>query len=678
MRWLSFIFFVLFAHLLSAQLPKSNDLAVLAHVQKGRIVLRWAPANLEIWKAGNLYGYKIERVSFEQYMEANHDSARFRNAQVIEAALKPWDKTDLRWKTIIARNKTAGFLFASLYSPDKKSTPQKKEMGFGILMKSCDVQRDMALAHGLLITDSVFKENEPQVYRISLNISQKAIRCAPALVVVNPKEFSHYQKIETLKAKFGDRRAILNFVTLGVKDYSGYWIERSEDSINYAAVNKTPFIRTNTKYDKDKPESLFGDSLPQNNKRYYYRVTGINCFGENGPASNIVSGIGREALRQYPLIDSTIIVKNNEVSLKFHMPQKFDRSMLQGYMVFRSEKRAAGYTAVSAMLSPKTEIFKDTRPNESNYYKIAAYSIYGDSIFSMTTYAKLIDETPPAIPAEPAGTIDSNGVVKISWQPNTEKDLLGYRVYRSNSENEQPVELTKKLLTQSSFRDSVALKTLTREVYYSIRAVDKVYNNSAYSKYCKLIRPDKIKPIAIVFSRILPTDSAVILTWHKSNSNDVKQYKLFRMEQNGEWQMVKTWDVKEKIREYADTALNVGHLYRYKMQVLDESGNSSLTESHEILFKPSFFPKVKGLNGKANLAERRIELQWQPYAASYNYTLYKAKDDGSLQMFKTLNSSTSSFTDKELYPGHKYRYAIKATLQSGAETKLSEVLVVEF
>lgn len=678
MRSYFFIAFFSLAGFLFAQVPKSSELAVVAQVKKGRIVLRWAPANAEIWKAGNTYGYKIERVPFEQYMNGTSDSSRFKNAQVINSTLTPWDRNDARWNSLIEKNKSASFLYANLFTAATNITPQKKQMAFAMLMKSCDLQKELALAHGLTVADSSFNENEIYIYRVSLNVPQKTVRCAPALIVVNPKELSTYAKIETLKGKFGDRCVLLNFVTLGVKDYAGYWIERSEDSVKYQAVNTTPFIRTTTKYDRGKAESLFRDSLPVNNKKYYYRVKGITCFGEPGMPSKIISGIGREALKDYPLIDSTIILKNSEVAVRFHMPPKFDKNTLKGFMIFRSEKRAADYIPVSGMLAPKTEVFTDVKPNECNYYKIAAYNIYGDSIFSYITYAKLIDETPPAIPEEPTGTIDSNGVVRITWQANTEKDFLGYRVYRCNGEREQPVELTKKLLTQPAFKDSVTLKTLTREVFYSIRAVDKVHNNSAYSKYCRLVRPDKINPIAIVFSEITPTDSSIILNWQRSNSNDVKQYKLYRKSRNKDWQCLKEWNASEKISGYADTSTGSAQLYRYKMEVIDESGNRSVTESHEILFKPIFFGKMKGFKAITDLGNRTIELQWQAHGDAYNYTLYKSKNDAPLQAFKTFDASTQNFVDKELYPNNKYRYAIKATLRSGAESKMSEVLVVEF
>jgi len=591
----------------------------------------------------------------------------------------PWKQTDMHWKVLIEKNKAAGILFNSLYTPGEKSGSQKKEMLFGLLLKSCDLYTELAMAGGLTMLDSVFDASQVYVYRVSLYNAPKNLKYAPAVIAVNPKEINTLAKIETLKSKFGDRKAVLSFVTLGVKDYGGYWIERSEDSVNYKAVNKSPFIRSTTKYDEKHSESAYKDSLPVNNKKYYYRVRGISLFGELGPSSNVVSGKGKSDFKEYPLIDSVLILKNTAVILKFHMAETFDKAQLKNYAVFRSDKKNGIYHVLSNSLSPSTISFMDEQAMESNYYKVCAVNIYNDSSFSMAAYAKLIDETPPLVPVEPTGTIDSMGLVHLSWAANTDKDLLGYRVYRANSEKEQPVELTRELLTQTNYSDSVSLRTLSKEVFYTLRAVDKVYNNSGYSKYCKLTRPDKIAPVAIVFEKIAPTDSSIVLNWLASSSDDVKKYRLYKKENIGIWQLVKEWGVDDRSRSYTDSLMVAENTYQYKMETVDGSGNISITETHTILFKPAFLPKLKGFTAKVSLEKRSIELQWSYGNKSvYNYTLYKAKGNESLRLYKTLGKEIEYFIDKELYPNNKYRYAIKATTKSGSETKLSDVVGVEF
>ncbi len=662
----STLFFILI--LLTACLKAQvTEIAAAAQVKKGKVILRWA-ANSTTWKEANLKGYKIERISQSKHAENSPDSIKFKNSTL--AFCSPWSQDDERWTSLLERNKSAAFLHGTLYS--RKKNESNEGMAHGLLMKSCDLYKDLALAAGLYYIDSTIHENETYVYRISTGTRK-------VIVQVNTKQVSEITKLEPISALFSDRKAVLRFVSKDRKDLSGYWIERSEDSTNFKAVNRSPFIHTVNPKEKESKESLFADSLPENNKMYYYRIAGISLFGETSVYSNVVSGMGKTAFKEYPLIDSTEVIKNSSVLIKFGMPGGFDSKLLKGFAVLRSEKTEGPFLSLTSTLTPNTNSFRDKKPLETNYYKICAISIYNDSSFSLTTYASLVDETPPATPTGLIGAIDSSGAVKISWSPNTEKDLLGYRVYRSNSLYEQPFELTKKLLTTTTFTDNVSLNTLTREVYYTLRAVDKNHNNSDYAIYCKLIRPDKIAPIAITFSLVSPNDSAIVLRWNNSNSNDVKKYKLWRKENNAAWKLMREWAFSEKRNSISDTVLLAGNTYQYKIEVVDESGNISFTESHAVLYKPTFVAAIKTFKAKVDLAKRIIELNWSYDNSNvYNYTIYKAKAGEALRIYKTVNGSLNSFTDKELYPGNKYTYAIRASLQSGSETKLSGVITVEF
>lgn len=655
-----------------------NEIAVVAFIKKGSVQFRWVPNNSKLHEVGNNYGYKIERITLTQYKESTTvDSVKFKNGIRINAVpIKPFKKEDVRWNGLIAKNKAAGLLYNSLYAPAKAPNPTKKEMAFALLMKTCDLDRELAEAHGLIFKDSVFDENIQYVYRISPTGSPKGLTCKAALIEVNPKAYSHLAPIESLKAKWGDKKVVLSFNTLNQKSYGGYWIERSEDSLTYKAVNKNPFIRSTTKITEKDPLSYYDDSLPENDKKYFYRVRGISFFGELGN-SDVVSGMGHAGFTSFPFIDSCL-VKKESVLLHFHM-DKAGKDLLQGFYVFRAEKKNSRLQLISSGLSPAGTTFEDKAPLLTNYYKIAAVNKYGDTAWSMSAYAKLVDETPPLPPQELVGKIDSNGVVRLTWKMNTEKDFQGYRVYRCNNEKEQPFELTKELVTGTSFKDSISLQTLTRHVFYTLRSVDKNYNNSTYSAYCKLMRPDKIAPVAVLFHDIKITDTNFVLNWHNSSSGDVKLYILYKKENSADWKKTMGWSSGEKRTSLTDSTLNYGATYKYKLEVVDESGNRTATETHSLLYSPAFVPAIKTLKVMVNREKRCIELDWASAGKNvYTYTIYKAKGNGSLTAWKTTGAEELQLIDKEIYPNNGYRYAIKATLKTGAETRLSQPITVEY
>lgn len=89
------------------------------------------------------------------------------------------------------------------------------------------------------------------------------------------------------------------------------------------------------------------------------------------------------------------------------------------------------------------------------------------------------DVFPPGTPDGIRAVSGEEGVA-LSWLPNLEKDLAGYRVYRWQEDGAGPVLLTPDLLTAPVFIDrSVEKQAL---YVYSIRAVDRCGNESPPAK----------------------------------------------------------------------------------------------------------------------------------------------------------------------------------------------------
>jgi hypothetical protein len=94
------------------------------------------------------------------------------------------------------------------------------------------------------------------------------------------------------------------------------------------------------------------------------------------------------------------------------------------------------------------------------------------------------DTYPPGAPQDVVGAVlpgNSPGsfVVDLSWTINLETDLAGYRVYRSESEDERGQLLTPEPLPTPSFRDTTV--TPGRRYWYTVTAVDRSGNESVSS-----------------------------------------------------------------------------------------------------------------------------------------------------------------------------------------------------
>ena len=100
---------------------------------------------------------------------------------------------------------------------------------------------------------------------------------------------------------------------------------------------------------------------------------------------------------------------------------------------------------------------------------------------SVTVRVDAKDVFPPAVPKGLQAVADARAhAIDLSWQPNTEADLAGYRVYRREvGSNAPPVRISAAVEPASTFRDAQVEPGKTYA--YSVSAVDQDGNESARS-----------------------------------------------------------------------------------------------------------------------------------------------------------------------------------------------------
>jgi hypothetical protein len=310
---------------------------------------------------------------------------------------------------------------------------------------------------------------------------------------------------------------------------------------------------------------------------------------------------------------------------------------------------------------------------------VVAYNNYGDSATSHPMMGLVPDKTPPKTPLGLNGKVDTLGRVILTWKANKETDLQGYRIFRNNDVREELVEITKLIFNDTIFNDTISLETLTEEVYYSITAVDMVYNNSPYAKSVKLKRPDKIKPVEAQFINVIHNDTSIIAKWIPSTSKDVLRYELFRKSEKTNFVKIKEWKAENKMDSIIDSQLEYANYYTYQIKVLDDDGNYSVSTSGSHYYDSRVRKPIKKIKHKVDLEKKTISLDWEyPEMELYNFVIYKAKKDEPLKIIKTLKPTVFSFEDKDTSPGNKYVYRIKANFNSGAESFISNEIIVEY
>lgn len=678
------VFLLLSTAILAQEDEKTPQVQLISRVQNDQILLRWAVDEAVAWQKTNSNGYILEKYLFSR------DGNRLSQPEKLWAKTIKADPLET-WQDIVMSNDYAAIIAQALYGESFAvegeegelasivNMVQELEQRFSMALLAADMNFEAAVKAGWGYTDTEVQPNEVYVYRIKSALPQEQLAVKSSSTLAGLKDYEPLPAPIDLQGIFGDKNVVLTWEYALFKSiYTSYNLERSEDGKTFTPLNKEPLVNLNDKPNAPAKRMYYIDSLAQNDKTYYYRVRGISPFGEPGLYSDTISGQGQPALSYTPRIyDYKFTERANEVRIIWEFPKEGEE-IIDKFQLNRAEEDSGPFTVVvdSIPVSKRELLFSDLEP--ANYFTITAVGKTPNQ--KKTSFSTLIqrdDSTPPAIPVNLLGEIDSLGVVRLNWKMNHEKDFLGYRVFRGFTKTEEPSQLTVSPISDSLFIDTVTIKNLNSKVYYQVVSVDKRFNTSEKSEVLILEKPDVIPPTAPVFSDYKIEQGEVKLTWIPSSEKDATHILSRKnMTDDSAWEAIYT--VTDTIQSYTDTDVEADKKYRYSIKAVDKSGLESLASTPITIevIDLSLPDLIKEINYNLSREENYIELFWRADDDNIvEYTLYKQVNDTDPSTWRILPSNIRRVIDEALYPNQTYTYYLRATLTTGRYSQLKKVVI---
>ncbi len=208
---------------------------------------------------------------------------------------------------------------------------------------------------------------------------------------------------------------------------------------------------------------------------YFFKVHSRTGWLADSAPSNVISFIWQTP----PAAPTGLAVEqgDGQITLQWQPVVKhFDNTEIiqpVRYQVSRSQGGAA-FLNIGAQLTD-TVFVDSTVTNALNYsYRVQALTVYDQGTvgggFSDVIETSPVDRTAPAVPLHVRAIRTGSGV-KIYWDRGTEKDLLGYRVYRRQSADTEP-EFLAEVKEPYNIYDDRSLSG-TGRVFYSVTSIDK-------------------------------------------------------------------------------------------------------------------------------------------------------------------------------------------------------------
>ena len=198
----------------------------------------------------------------------------------------------------------------------------------------------------------------------------------------------------------------------------------------------------------------------------------------------------------------SVIGDNEMITLDWNDNSDSD---LYGYDIYRSTTSGSGYSRINLVRSRDSNYTDSNITLDMTYYYVvtAIDTSFNTSDASDEVSATATDTTPPAIPSSLMATC-GNGMVLLNWNDNTEEDLDGYNVYRSETSGSDYVQINGPLSDDSIYIDSDVTNETT--YYYVVTATDIYSNESGYSSEVS-VTPSVNGPVVYNYAGIAQPDA---------------------------------------------------------------------------------------------------------------------------------------------------------------------------
>lgn len=297
-----------------------------------------------------------------------------------------------------------------------------------------------------------------------------------------------------------------------------------EGYILYRAADQTKDFRQIVKI-KERKTNIYSDTEGlADATTYWYKISAFNKNGQETDPSEAVSA----TTRGVPPTPQGFTARQGEprrVSLQWEAV-KSPADEIKGYYIFRGTEEKGEYKNIAKIKNPETNSFVDGEPplkdNTCYYYRISSYN----SVEMTSDLSAPVSAITKSTPAVPRGIEAKSGEVKqvtLLWQPNAEKDIKEYLVFRAGSGDKDFSKIAS-VKGATSYADK-GLKDGTKYAYF-IKALDgdNLMSDPSPSVTAET-KPLPAKPTGLM---VAEKEGKKLLQWNLNPEKDVKQYNVYK------------------------------------------------------------------------------------------------------------------------------------------------------
>ncbi len=411
--------------------------------------------------------------------------------------------------------------------------------------------------------------------------------------------------------------------------YFGVHVYRKEGAGDYQRLTKnilSPQKSEGPTGKLDYPKVLFEDFEIAKEKNYTYKLIPIDYFGQEGAAKELVAN-SKDFDPPKPPFDVKADARLLGVALTWKHEQGADQTVQK---VYRRSSYKGEWGLLATVGAGDTSYLDQVPEAGGYYYTIGALDEAGNESRSQEIVIDVHDMIPPAVPQNVRVATDT-GRVKLTWDPVGDKDLMGYFIYKSlsdeNNDDNEFVVVNKNPVSTTAYTEALPKKVKNTFVY-KVVSVDSNYNRSEYSSLSQAQLPDVTPPVKPFIKNIHIDAAGIKLEWLKYHEPGLAGFDVFRSdaEDSASYAKVNKSLIDLNATFYNDAGVIAGQNYYYYMVAEDLAGNRSEPSGvfkgmgyagNQVSIKSSEEEGVQDFKGKYNKKKKGVKLSWKEPVDDY-------------------------------------------------------------
>lgn len=378
---------------------------------------------------------------------------------------------------------------------------------------------------GLYFVDTTASSKKIYDYRIEFNQQEVVELENVSLRYLEAKTVRNFQ-VKSMTNSVQLQWKLFNDFPRGILGYIVY--KKSPETFDFVRQPQIHYVFNST--DTELLDFTIEDRNVFPGTRYTYAITPIDVFGREGLRSDTMSVIPRSSDDDKVPNNFAASFVGDSVVLSWEKPAV---PLVNGYHIYRypTNNKEEKVRITKNPISADTKMFVDKPMGQlTDFFSYVITTINNNGVESATSSEQKVALPNTAAPDMP-NYLTTQGIRKgiiLSWQRSKAKDVIGYELFRSESEDGEFYPVESMLVKDTFYVDILASNEKASTFWYQVRAVDRYGNKSSLTLVTPGFAVGNSTPKSVQLQDAFIKDDKVVLQWTNEQNQKTQGFWVNR------------------------------------------------------------------------------------------------------------------------------------------------------